>query len=274
MKWITFSRRMGAKGSEVARRVAGELGYPLYDDKAINHMAQELGFLGSVRKVDEKVPPILQRIFSHRPMLYLERLYSVIYELAKQGDAVFLGRGSHILLREFPCALHVRVTASSETSIRNLMEQGLNREAAAQALKRSDDERGAFVKFAFGVDWDDSVRYDLVLNMDKLSVTLAVTTVLHMIHSPDISEASTDAIRSLGTMALSIRAEAALLEAGFGQGYVTALSVSAVGPGTVQVSGNVETEGRRAEAESVLRSVKGVESVENAIQVVPMPLGV
>jgi hypothetical protein len=75
MKWITFSRKMGTNGSEVARRVAGELGYRLYDTKAINHMAQELGFLESVREVDDKAPPIFQRIFSQRPTVDLERLY-------------------------------------------------------------------------------------------------------------------------------------------------------------------------------------------------------
>jgi hypothetical protein len=68
-------------------------------------------------------------------MVYLERLYSVIYELATQGDAVFLGRGSHLLLRDFPCALHVRVTASPETCLRTLLDQGLNRGAAARAIK-------------------------------------------------------------------------------------------------------------------------------------------
>jgi len=270
MKWITFSRKMGTNGSEVAKRVASELGYRLYDTKAINHMAQELGFLESVREVDEKAPPIFQRIFSQRPRVDLERLYSVIYELAKQGDAVFLGRGSHILLRDFPCALHVRVTASLEKCIHTLMDQGLNREAAARAIKRGDDERSAFVKFAFGVDWEDPERYDLVLNMDKLSVNLAVSTVLHMARSPEISEASVDAIRSLETMALASRAEAALIAATFEHRFVPSLSVSVVEPGKVRVSGNVETEGRKAEAEKVLRSVKGVESVENAIQVIPI----
>jgi len=274
MKWITVSRKMGTRGSDIAERVASELGYRFYDTKAINHMAQELGVLGSVREIDEKAPSIFQRIFSARPMVYLERLYSVIYELAKQGDAVFLGRGSHLLLRDFPCALHVRVTASPETCIRTLVAQGLNREAAARAIKRTDDERSAFVKFAFGVDWEDPERYDLVLNMDKLSVALAVSTVLHMVRSPEISEASTEAIRTLETMALASRAEAALSEATFGHGFVASLSVAVVEPGKVRVSGNVETEANKAEAENVLRSVKGVESVENAIQVVPLQTGV
>jgi cytidylate kinase len=270
MKWITVSRKMGTHGSDIARRTASELGYRFYDTKAINRMAQELGFLGSVREVDEKAPSIFQRLFSQRPLVYLERLYSVIYELAKQGDAVFLGRGSHLLLRDFPCALHVRVTASRETCIRTLMDQGLNREAAGRAITRSDDERSAFVKFAFGVDWAEPERYDLVLNMDKLSVALAVSTVIHMVRSPVISDASREAISALETMALASRAEAALIEATFGQGFVPSLSVSVVAPGTVRVSGNVDTEGSKADAERVLQSVKGVHAVENAIQVVPI----
>lgn len=274
MKWVTFSRKMGTNGTEVARRVSSELGYPLYDTKAINRMAEELGVLGSVREVDERVPPMLSRVFSQRPMVYLERLYSVIYELARQGNAVFLGRGSHILLRDFPCALHVRVTASLETCIRTLMQQGLNREAAARAIKRSDDERAAFVKFAFGVDWADPDRYDLVLNMDKLSVNLAVATVLQMIRSPEISEASAAAITSLETMALTSRAEAALIEAGFAHGFYTSLSVTVAASGRVRVSGNVESLERKTRAETVLKSVKGVESVDNAIQVVTVPIGV
>jgi len=267
MKWITFSRKMGTQGTEVAKRVASGLGYPLYDTKAINHMAEELGVLGSVRKVDEKVPPLFQRLFSQRPMVYLERLYSVIYELAKQGDAVFLGRGSHVLLRDFPYALNVRVTASPETCLRTLLDQGLNREAAARAIKRTDDERSAFVQFAFGVDWADPVRYDLVLNMDKLSVSLAVSTVLQMVRSPEFSEASTEALRALDTMALTSRAEAALIEATFGYEFATSLSVSVVAPRKIQVRGTVGTEARRAEAEQVLRAVKGVDAVENLIEV-------
>ena len=268
MKWITVSRKMGTHGSDIAKRVASELGYRFYDTEAISQMAQELGVLEGVREIEEKAPSIFQRIFSQRPIVYLERLTSVLYELAKQGDAVFLGRGSHLLLRDFSCALHVWVTASPATRIRTLLDQGWTREAAVRAIKRSDDERSAIVKFAFGVDWEDPARYDLVLNMDKLSVTVAVSTVLHVVRSPDISDASAEAIRALGMLALARRAEATLIEATVGQGFASSLSVAVVEPGTVRVSGNVSTEGNRVEAENVLRAVKGVEAVENVIQVV------
>ena len=273
MKWITVSRKMGTHGSDIAKWVANDLGYRFYDTEAISQMAQELGVLESVREIDEKAPSLFHRIFSQRPIVYLERLYSVLYELAKQGDAVFLGRGSHLLLRDFPCALHVWVTASPETRIRTLLGQGWTREAAAHALKRSDDERTALVKFAFGVDWADPTRYDLVLNMDKLTVPVAVSTVLHVVRSPVLSDASADALRTLGMLALARRAEAALMEATGAQRFVSSLSVSVVAPGTVRVSGDVETAETKATAETILRAVKGVEAIENAIRVVTIPLG-
>ena len=269
MKWITVSRKMGTRGSDIARRVASELGYRFYDTEGISHVAQELGVLDDVREPDASAPSIFQQIFSQRPIVYLERLASALYELARQGDAVFLGRGSHVLLRDFPCALHVWVTASPENRIRTLLNQGWTREAAARAIKRSDDERSALVKFAFGVDWEDPARYDLVLNMDKLTVPVAVSTVLHVARSPAISDASGEALGALGMLALARRAEAALLEATVSQGFSASLSVAVVEPGIVRVSGDVETPERSAEAEKILRDVKGVESVENAIRVTP-----
>jgi cytidylate kinase len=268
MKWVTFSRKMGSQGSEVARQVASALGYRFYDTNAINHKAQELGLLESVQAIDEKTPSLFQRVFSRRPLVALERLYSVLYELAKEGNAVFLGRGSHLLLRDIPGTLHVRVMASPATCLRTLTDQGLNPDAAARAIKRTDDERRAFVQFAFGVDWDDPTRYDLVLNMDKLRLQTAVETVVQLVRSPEFPDASPDAIRSLDTMALTSRAEAALIEATFGQGFVSSLSVTVVAPGTVRVGGEVHTGAQKAEAERILRTVRGVAAVENGIRVV------
>ncbi len=270
MKWVTFSRNMGSNGSEVARKVASELDFRFYDTQAINDKAEELGLLDSVQGIDEKTPPLFHRFFSRRPMIALERLYSVLYELAKDGNAVFLGRGSHVLLRDIPGTLHVRVVASPATCIRTLTNQGLNPEAAARAIKRTDGERRAFIQFAFGVDWDDPTRYDLVLNMDKLSLQTAVDTVVHLVQSPEFPDVSPEAVRSLASRALSSRAEATLIEATFGQGFVSSLSVDVVGPGTVVVSGEVDTVERKAFAEHVLKTVRGVTRVENEIVVIPL----
>ena len=45
MHFITFSRKMGTNGSEIARQVANKLGYQFYDTEAIEKTAREMGFL-------------------------------------------------------------------------------------------------------------------------------------------------------------------------------------------------------------------------------------
>ena len=269
MHFITFSRKMGTNGSEIARMVSEKMGYRFYDTEAIDRAAKEMGFMESVKGVDDKPPSLFQRLFSHKPAIALDRINSVIYELAERGDAVFLGRGSHILLRSFECALQIRVTASVEKRVQNLVARGFQRDAAARAIERSDHERGAFIKFAFGVNWENSELYDMVLNMDKMSVDLAVSTILNAARSEEIKACSVDALRSLEIMGLSSRAEAALIEAGFTYGPINSVSVTVVAPGKVQLGGMVEDAAGKAMAEKVVKGLKGVVSIENQIRVTP-----
>jgi cytidylate kinase len=268
MNFITLTRKMGTDGSKIAARIADQLQYRLYDTEAIENAAREMGFLDDVKAVDEKVPSLFDRLFSHRPEIYLDRLNSVIYDLASKGNAVFLGRGSHVLLKNLKCALHVRVTASPEQRVKNLVGRGFQREEAIKEIRRSDHERAAFIKFAFGVDWEDPELYDVVLNMDNMTVDLAADTVLHMACTEEIRARSTDAMSSLAMAGLVRRAEAALIEGGFS---LTALSVNAVEPGKILLSGFMHEQPDKAhEAEEVLRRVKGVEAVDNQIQIRPI----
>ena len=270
MHFITFSREMGTNGTEIAKQVASNLGYQFYDTEAIEKAAREMGFFENVKEIDEKVPPLVQRIFSHRPTIELDRLNSVIYELASRGDAVFLGRGGQVLLRDFNCALHVRVTASFERRIQNLVERGMHRDAASRAIQDSDHERSTFVRFAFKVDWHNDKLYDIVLNMDKITVKLAVDTILTMARSDEIKACSVDAMKSLEAKGLASRAEAALTEAGLTYGpagaYVGALVDE---PGRVRLVGVVDDRATKARAEKIIKNIKGVESIENRIIVGP-----
>jgi cytidylate kinase len=262
MYFTTFSRKMGTNGSEIARRVSEQLGYAFYDTEAIENVAQEMGFLKDVKEIDERAPSLFQRFFSQKPEVDLDRLHSVMYELASRGNAVFLGRGSHMLLRSLKCALHIRVTASLEKRTEILVGRGWPREAAIRAIEKSDHERGAFIKFAFKVDWDNPELYDLVLNMDNLTIDLAVDTVLHIAGSEEIKARSVDVMKSLGMMGLARRAEAALIEAGLKHGP----SISVLEPGKIQLTGYVTGEATKTKAEEILKGVKGVKSVDNQVQ--------
>lgn len=267
MDFVTFSREMGTHGGEVAKQVAEKLGYRFIDTKVIEQTAAEMGFLESVAEMDERTPSFFRRFLTHKPSIELDRLNSIIYELARQGNAVFLGRGGQILLNSFDCALHVRVVASRPKRVQNLMEKGYAKEAALKAIEKSDHERSSFIRFAFKREWDDPRLYDLVLNMDKLSVTLAVEAILAIARSDEIKACTMDSLQTIGMMALADRAEAAIIEAGLSWGQTYSVSVSVPEPGKVRLAGLVEEEGAKKRAEGVVKMVKGVETVDNQLRV-------
>ena len=270
MPFITFSRKMGANGTAIAKQVAEKMGYRFYDTEAIENAAQEMGFLKNFKEIDEKAPSLFRRLFSHKPAIELDRLNSIVYELAKKGDAVFLGRGGQILLRDFNCALHIRVTASLKKRIQNLIERGMHREAASKAIEDSDHERSSFIRFAFKADWENDELYDIVLNMDKVTVKLAVETILTMARSDEIKACSVDAMKSLEMMSLQTRAEAALIEAGLTYGPAgTYIQAQVEDPGKVLLTGRVDSDVTKKRAQEIVQKVKGAGSVDNRIMIAP-----
>jgi len=270
MLFITFSREFASGGTEIAKRVAERLNCHYFDTEAINQAAEELGFLQEVKKVDEKPPSFFQQLFSDKVSSGFFRLHSVIYELAKRGDAVFLGRGSSILLKDLNCALRVRIVASREKRVENLLREGYRKEEADQILQKTDRERDAFIKFVYGVNWDDARYYDLVLNMDKLSTDMAVETVVNLARSSDIRTAGIECQKAIEVLALTSRLQAAIVDAGsaFDHGHSVSVSVTVPEPGKVVLSGWVANEAGKKKAEDIVRSIKGVETVENTIRIV------
>lgn len=264
MHFITFSRKMGTKGTEIAKLVAKELQYDFYDTEDIETKAKEMGFLDDIREVDDKAPPPLKRFFSYRPEICLDHLYAVIYELARRGSAVLLGRGGNMLFRSIPHALHIRIVASPEKRILNLVERGYKREAAVMIMERTDHERENFIRFAFHRDWDNPELYDIVLNMDNLMVNVAADMILCAARARETQGSSAGIINSLDLMELTVKVGAALAQAGFPSSYISSF-VNA--PGKVRLTGVVQVPWEKSAAERIALEVEGVKSVENQIEI-------
>ena len=267
MKFITISRQLGSNGAIIAQALSEKLGYKFHDTASIDNVAREMGFLDSVAGSDERTPSFFKRFFSHKAAINQARLNSVIYELAKHGNGVFLGRGGHILLKSFSCALHVRVIASRPKRVANLLERGFTEQTALRAIEESDRERAGFISYAFGKDWDDPGLYDVLLNMDKLSIPLAVDTITGIARSEEITSCSLDSMETLAKMALSARAEAAIEEAGLSYAPSLSVTVSVAEMGNVRLEGTVGDEISKVRAGEVVQAVSGVQTVDNRIRV-------
>ena len=110
---------------------------------------------------------------------------SVITELAETGNVVIIGRGSNIILENWPSTLHVGLNASFEFRIDLVMQrQGLGRAEAEKFIHDTDRGREAYYKRFFHRSHHDPLGYHLMLNADWLpfdrASEIVVTTVQQM----------------------------------------------------------------------------------------------
>ena len=265
MYFITISEMLGTSGEKIAKEVAQALNYSYYGEKELLKTADEMGFLSDIKKLDEKGPALFENLFSQRPKIYLDRLQSVIYEVAKKGNAVFFGRGSQLLLRSFDCAFHVLITGSIEKRIQRVMEEKkVGREVVEKMILRSDHDKRGFLRFAFDEDWLNPHLYDLILNSDKLSIDSATRMIVDAAKSDEIKACGVESVTLLGTLSLQRKIEALFLEAGFSN-YHFFFTVEDLN--SIRLYGLVNSKDEKESIEKIVKGVKGVNEVINELTV-------
>jgi cytidylate kinase len=101
---------------------------------------------------------------------YLATLTGVIRDLAAHGDVLIVGRGSQVILKEWPGAVHVLLVAPLEQRLEELARRDeLTAEQAAKRVQDGDKGRAAFHRKFFHVSVDDPALYHLTLNSARLS---------------------------------------------------------------------------------------------------------
>ncbi len=180
MAVITVSRQRGSAGDYVASLVASMLSYKLISKQSIIIEAQKRQLIdpGTAHELGEGKPPLLERFVKDRSRL-VYAMRSILRELAIEGNAVIVGRGGHMELKDRIDLFNVRIIADSETRIARIMkEDGTERVQAIKRLKQSDKDRSEYVKHFFLVDWSDPELYDIVINTSRISPDVAARLII------------------------------------------------------------------------------------------------
>jgi len=113
-------------------------------------------------------PPVFT--FDLNDTLYLNFVRQVIREIAGSGNAVIVGRATHLLLKDLPKALHVHVVAPWDTRVERVMQdRGSSREAAEKSCRDSDHARESYTSRFYQSRWSDPTLYHLTINTGLLS---------------------------------------------------------------------------------------------------------
>jgi cytidylate kinase len=176
---ITVSRGTMSGGKALAECVAGALGCPCIAREVLLEGASKLGVSEEhLREGMERSPGLWDRFTAER-RTYVLACQATLAEHAARNDFVYHGLAGHLLLRDLPEVLRVRLIAPLEMRIHALMEQrGMVREQAERYIADVDQHRARWSRLMYDAEIGDPRLYDLVLNLEKASLESACAAVV------------------------------------------------------------------------------------------------
>jgi cytidylate kinase len=206
---ITIEREYGCGGAAIAARLAERLGWKLWDHLITEEIARLAKVdAATVRRCDERMDSRLHRLAKSFWRGSYERgsalgdqvfdtdcmmswMQDIANRIAREGNAVVVGRGTPYLLRENPDTFHVFLYAPRAEKIRRTMAEGHSEEEAEDLVDSVDRERVAYVKHYFNADWPTRSLYHLMLNTGVGNESV-VQTIMNTMHEVAGSPKATD----------------------------------------------------------------------------------
>ncbi len=191
MSIVTVSRLYGSGGSEVAARVAKDLGWSLLDNGVVDAVAVRLGVTPSeVAAREERVPSLVERLVDTMALSSQEWLSPlsatkraptdeqlvevtrhIVEEAIARGPLVIVGRGAQLMLAERTDALHVFCYAPRSALIaRSMARDGLDEDRAAKLVEETNAQREQWVRKHWNRAWREHSHYHLAVNTEWLGI--------------------------------------------------------------------------------------------------------
>jgi hypothetical protein len=145
--------------------------------------------------------------------------------------------------------------------------QKLKEDIARDMVRKVDRQRSDFISYLFHNDVSDPEWYDMVINTGKFDVNATVDILVNKART--LENAGEDAIKSFKALSLQKRVEATLQKEMPDSNHI---KVKADTEGTVTISGYIATEAEKTNAATHVQSVRGVNTVDNLIQVAYFPV--
>lgn len=268
MPVITISRQMGSWGTEIAHLLSKDFKCKCLDKESLEEAFDEFGISkDSVERFDEKKPGFWD-LFTTDKARYLHFMKSAIFEFAREGNGVILGRGGQILLAELPGVLHVRIIAPIEERIKRIKDQFNCDEIQAENLiQHNDHERNGFYKFFFSENWENSSLYNLVINTGAFSVKTSVQIIKDIIKSDEFTAKQTETANKLADLCLEHEIKTAITYKE--KIMVQFLEVQAIN-GVVSLRGIVDNGDDLDRCEYLVQQMPQVKEVQNNLYYSPI----
>lgn len=182
IRTITIEREYGCGAVQIAEKLAGRLGWKLWDQQLTQEIAR-LANCGQseIAQREERRDPLYQRLlksfalgssegYRGAPVAMLDSdsifkfSQRVVEQAAAAGNCVILGRGAQHFLQGRRDTLRFFLYAPTADKVRRLVSEGQQQRQAEALVDTVDRERAAFIKNYFHADWPNRAVYHAMLN--------------------------------------------------------------------------------------------------------------
>jgi len=236
MAIITIYQGASGSGEELAQAIAQSLGYGCISREVLLKASLSYGIPeAKLNDMIEKEPNWWSR-FLQSLQPYRIALQAAFCEIAENDGIVYHGHIGHELVPDLKHVLKALLTAPMEMRIEQVKaRQNLADAAARRYVEEVDKARSRRLMAMFGTDWRDSSRFDLVLNLGRMSLEGAKRLILDTVRSADY-QMTPASKQAFSDFALGARVHAALVLSSRMSGAM--LDVKAT-QGEISVSGTV-----------------------------------
>jgi len=258
MAIITISQGSYSGGRMLAEAVSRRLSYRcVHRDQVISKAAEWGVSQEDLRTAIEK-PPSFFGQSQHTKYLYLAFIQAALTEEVRSGNAIYTGLAGHLLLGKGQHVLRTRIIAPMEFRIAMVeYRRQYSRKEAIAYIERKDEERRKWTRFLYGVDWTDASLYDLVLNLEQMSLVEACDVLCRLVES-GCFQTTPETQGDLDNLALASRVKANLAMNPDTSDLQFEIAAQA---GSIFLKGEIDTPGQLRKIRSLVENISGVREV-------------
>jgi cytidylate kinase len=268
MSVITISRGSFSGGKLLAECLAKRLGYRCIDRDVIVEKAAASGV--SQKELHEAMlrPPTFLERFTHRKYLYLTLMQAALSEEVRTGRAVYHGNAGHLLLESGGPVLRTRIIAPRKFRIGMARKRlRLTESEAIDYISKTDQGRKKWAHYLYGVDWSDPALYDIVINLEYITIPEACETIATLVKAQSCFDFGPECQEVMDDLATASRVKAELALADPTSHLEFEVHSK---QGAIRIRGKLSTPDLLPEVERIVRTVPAVKDV-NLDEVAPMP---
>ena len=177
---IAIGRQFGSGGHDIGKALAEKLGYDFYDAEIIQMTAGTIGYTPEFVKKNEEIMTN-SLLYDLVNQMYLntdrqdeapkdkifEAECQVVYNLAKKGNCVIVGRCADYVLRNSENCLKVFFSAPLTSRIRRVAQrQNISEREAKATVQKNEKLRADNYRYYTRRMWGAAGNFDLSLNTD------------------------------------------------------------------------------------------------------------